>query len=38
MFEMYAESGTSFGDISRYFEENDIKLARFHSRGTVEWV
>ncbi len=26
MFEMYAEPGTSFGDISRYFEENDIKV------------
>ena len=26
MFQMYAEPGTSFGDISRYFEENDIKV------------
>ncbi len=26
MFEMYAEPGTSFGDVSRYFEENDIKV------------
>lgn len=28
MFEMYAEPGTSFGDMSRYFEENDIKVHR----------
>lgn len=26
MFEMYAEPETSFGDITRYFEENDIKV------------
>lgn len=26
MFEMYDEPGTSFGDMSRYFEENDIKV------------
>ena len=26
MFEMYAESETSFGDITRYFEEHDIKI------------
>jgi len=26
MFEMYAEPETSFGDITRYFEERDIKV------------
>ena len=26
MFEMYAEPETSFGDITRYFEEHDIKI------------
>ena len=26
MFEMYAEPGTSFGDITRYFEEQGIKI------------
>lgn len=26
IFEMYAESETSFGDITRYFEEQDIKI------------
>ena len=26
MFEMYAEPETSFGDITRYFAEHDIKI------------
>ena len=26
MFEMYAQPETSFGDITRYFEEHDIKI------------
>ena len=26
MFEMYAEPETSFGDITRYFEEHDITI------------
>ena len=26
MYQMYAEPGNSYGDISRYFAENDIKV------------